>query len=571
MLQETAFDNTKAQVKPLTGADLLLQALEKENVEFIFGYPGGAVLPIYDKIYDSKIFHVLPRHEQGGIHAAEGYARISGKPGVVIATSGPGATNIVTGLADAMMDSLPLVVFTGQVATSVIGTDAFQEADILGITTPITKYNCQVRNLEDIPRLIKEAFYIATSGRPGPVLIDFPKDIAATISNVPDEKEVDLPGYQPTTLPNYLQIRKLTEAVSAAKKPIILAGAGVNFAKASAELLEYAEQQQIPVVHTLLGLGGFPADNKLFVGMGGMHGCYAANMALYESDLLINVGARFDDRLTGNLAHFAPNAIKAHIDIDPAEIGKIIPTKIPIVADAKEALSMLIKQRGLQSEHNDWLKKIENWKNEYPYYYTDSNLLKPQQVMEMLYEKTKGEAIVTTDVGQHQMWAAQYYRFKESNRWVTSGGLGTMGFGLPSSIGAQLADPKATVLAISGDGGFQMCSQELALIRELNLPIKIIIFNNQALGMVRQWQEFFYESRFSHSKESFQPSFVALAEAYGIKGYQISSTEEAANILDEVLAVREPVLLDFRIDPNENVYPMIAPGKGLHEMVGMKP
>ncbi|MER2060430.1 MAG: acetolactate synthase large subunit [Niallia sp.] len=571
MLQETAFEKTKAQVKPLTGADLLLQALEKENVEFIFGYPGGAVLPIYDKIYDSKIFHVLPRHEQGGIHAAEGYARISGKPGVVIATSGPGATNIVTGLADAMMDSLPLVVFTGQVATSVIGTDAFQEADILGITTPITKYNCQVRNLEDIPRIIKEAFYIATSGRPGPVLIDFPKDIAATISSVPDEKEVDLPGYQPTTQPNYLQIRKLTEAVSAAKKPVILAGAGVNFAKASAELLEYAQQQQIPVVHTLLGLGGFPANNKLFVGMGGMHGCYAANMALYESDLLINVGARFDDRLTGNLAHFAPNAIKAHIDIDPAEIGKIIPTKIPIVGDAKEALSMLCKQKGLQSEHSDWLEKIENWKNEYPYYYEKSNLLKPQQVMQMLYEKTKGEAIVTTDVGQHQMWAAQHYPFKESNRWVTSGGLGTMGFGLPSSIGAQLADPKATVLAISGDGGFQMCSQELALIRELNLPIKIIIFNNQALGMVRQWQEFFYESRFSHSKESFQPSFVALAEAYGIKGYQITSAEEAGDILDEVLAVREPVLLDFRIDPNENVYPMIAPGKGLHEMVGMKP
>ncbi|AYV67381.1 MULTISPECIES: acetolactate synthase large subunit [Niallia] len=571
MLQETAFENTKAQVKPLTGADLLLQALEKENVEFIFGYPGGAVLPIYDKIYDSKIFHVLPRHEQGGIHAAEGYARISGKPGVVIATSGPGATNIVTGLADAMMDSLPLVVFTGQVATGVIGTDAFQEADILGITTPITKYNCQVRNLEDIPRIIKEAFYIATSGRPGPVLIDIPKDIAATISDVPAEQDIELPGYQPKTQPNYLQIRKLTEAVSAAKKPVILAGAGVNFAKASAELLEYAEQQQIPVVHTLLGLGGFPADNKLFVGMGGMHGCYAANMALYEADLLINVGARFDDRLTGNLVHFAPNAIKAHIDIDPAEIGKIVPTKIPIVADAKEALTMLIKQKGLQSNHNAWLEKIENWKNEYPYYYKESNLLKPQQVLEMLFEKTKGEAIVTTDVGQHQMWAAQYYHFKESNRWVTSGGLGTMGFGLPSSIGAQLADPKATVLAISGDGGFQMCSQELALIRELNLPIKIIIFNNRALGMVRQWQEIFYESRFSHSKESYQPSFVALAEAYGIKGYQISSVDEAANILDEVLAIREPVLLDFRIDPDENVYPMIAPGKGLHEMVGMKP
>ena len=571
MLQETAFENSKVETKPLTGADLLLQALERESVEYIFGYPGGAVLPIYDKIYDSKIFHVLPRHEQGGIHAAEGYARISGKPGVVIATSGPGATNIVTGLADAMMDSIPLVVFTGQVNTSVIGTDAFQEADILGITTPITKYNCQVRSLEEIPKIIKEAFYIATSGRPGPVLIDFPKDIASTVTEVPEECEIDLPGYQPTTQPNYLQIRKLTEAVSGAKKPVILAGAGVIFSKASKELKEYAEQQQIPVIHTLLGLGGIPADNPLFVGMGGMHGCYAANMALYESDLLINVGARFDDRLTGNLAHFAPNAVKAHIDIDPAEIGKIIPTKIPIVADAKEALTMLIKQNGLKSEHDEWLKKIENWKNEYPYHYQENGLLKPQKVMELLFEKTKGEAIVTTDVGQHQMWAAQYYQFKQANRWVTSGGLGTMGFGLPSSIGAQLADPNATVLAISGDGGFQMCSQELALIRELNLPIKIIIFNNQALGMVRQWQEFFYESRFSHSKESFQPSFVSLAEAYGIKGYQISSVEEADRVLDEVLNVKEPVLLDFRLDPNENVYPMIAPGKGLHEMVGVKP
>ncbi|MGG0736549.1 acetolactate synthase large subunit [Niallia taxi] len=572
MIQKTAFEETKAQTKPLTGADLLLQALEKENVEYIFGYPGGAVLPIYDKIYDSKIFHVLPRHEQGGIHAAEGYARISGKPGVVIATSGPGATNIVTGLADAMMDSLPLVVFTGQVATGVIGTDAFQEADILGITTPITKYNCQIRSLEDIPRIVKEAFFIATSGRPGPVLIDVPKDIAATVTEVPQEQEVDLPGYQPTTKPNYLQIRKLTEAVSAAKKPVILAGAGVIFSKASTELKEYAEQQQIPVVHTLLGLGGLSEDNSLFVGMGGMHGCYAANMALYECDLLVNVGARFDDRLTGNLQHFAPNAIKAHIDIDPAEIGKIIPTKIPVVADAKEALTELINQNGKRSEHDEWLKKIENWKNEYPYYYDeDSDKLKPQQILELLHTKTNGEAIVTTDVGQHQMWAAQYYRFKDPNKWVTSGGLGTMGFGLPSSIGAQIADKDATVLSISGDGGFQMCSQELALIRELNLPIKIIIFNNQALGMVRQWQEFFYESRFSHSKESVQPSFVKLAEAYGIKGYQISNVEDADKILDEVLHNREPVVLDFRIDPNENVYPMIAPGKGLHEMVGMKP
>lgn len=467
MLQETASTNTKAASNtPYSGSELLLQALEKEKVEVIFGYPGGAVLPIYDKIYDSKILHVLPRHEQGGIHAAEGYARITGKPGVVIVTSGPGATNIVTGLADAMMDSLPLVVFTGQVASGLIGTDAFQEADIVGITTPITKYNYQVRDIKDIPHIIKEAFYIASSGRPGPVLIDMPKDIATAIAEVPEEKEIQLPGYQPNLQPNYLQIRKLTEAVSGAKKPVILAGAGVLHANAAKELREYAEQQKIPVVHTLLGLGGFPADHELFIGMGGMHGCYAANMALYETDLLINIGARFDDRLTGNLECFAPNATVAHIDIDPAEIGKNVPTKIPVVSDAKEALKELIKQDGKPSDHNEWNQTIENWKKEYPYVYKDENHLKPQKVIEMLFEKTKGDAIVVTDVGQHQMWAAQYYQFKEANRWVTSGGLGTMGFGLPASVGASFADPGRCVLAILGDGGFQMSTQELAVIKE---------------------------------------------------------------------------------------------------------
>lgn len=548
----------------------MLEALVKENVEVIFGYPGGAVLPIYDKLYDSKILHVLPRHEQGGIHAAEGYARITGKPGVVIATSGPGATNIVTGLTDAMMDSLPLVVFTGQVATGVIGTDAFQEADILGITTPITKYNYQVRNIEDIPRIVKEAFYIASSGRPGPVLIDIPKDMAASVAVVPDDVEVNLPGYQPNTQPNYLQIRKLTEAVSSAKRPVILAGAGVLHAKASEELKKYAEQQQIPVVHTLLGLGGFPANHPLFVGMAGMHGCYSANMALYECDLLINIGARFDDRLTGNLQHFAPKATVAHIDIDPAEIGKNVPTQIPVVADAKEALTQLIAQEGKRPENTEWLNTIQEWKTKHPFHYEKDATLKPQKVMEMLYEKTNGDAIVVTDVGQHQMWAAQYYPLKKPDRWVTSGGLGTMGFGLPASIGAQLADPDACVLSISGDGGFQMCSQELAVIAELQLPIKIIILNNQALGMVRQWQEIFYQSRYSHSKFPTLPSFVKLAEAYGIKGYEIHTEEEAETILDQVLHTREPVLLDFHVNPDENVYPMIAPGKGIHEMVGVK-
>lgn len=570
MLQETAFTNVKAENKQLSGSELLLQALEKEQVEVIFGYPGGAVLPIYDKIYDSKILHVLPRHEQGGIHAAEGYARITGKPGVVIVTSGPGATNIVTGLTDAMIDSLPLVVFTGQVATGVIGTDAFQEADILGITTPITKYNYQVRNIEDIPHIIKEAFYIASSGRPGPVLIDIPKDIAAEVAEVPEEKEIQLPGYQPTLKPNYLQIRKLTEAVSRAKKPVILAGAGVLHASAAAELKEYVEQQKIPVVHTLLGLGGFPAEHHLFLGMGGMHGCYTANMALYEADLLINIGARFDDRLTGNLERFAPSATVAHIDIDPAEIGKNVPTEIPVVADAKEALKQLVAQEGKPPVHDDWLNRLEGWKKEYPYTYENDSQLKPQKVIEMLYEKTKGEAIVVTDVGQHQMWAAQYYKFKEANRWVTSGGLGTMGFGLPASIGASFADKEACVLAVLGDGGFQMSTQELAVIREFNLPIKIVILNNGSLGMVRQWQELFYNERYSHSTNPVQPSFVKLAEAYDIKGYIIHTDEEAEEILNDVLSNQEPVLLDFRIAPNENVYPMIPQGKGLDEMVGVK-
>ncbi|PLR83105.1 acetolactate synthase, large subunit, biosynthetic type [Bacillus canaveralius] len=570
MLQEAAFKEKKAEQKAISGAELLLESLEKENVEVIFGYPGGAVLPIYDKLYDSKIMHVLPRHEQGGIHAAEGYARITGKPGVVIATSGPGATNIVTGLADALMDSLPLVVFTGQVATGVIGTDAFQEADILGITTPITKYNYQVRNIEDIPRIVKEAFYIASSGRPGPVLIDVPKDMAAMAAVPPEEQEIELPGYQPNLQPNFLQIRKLTEVVSRAKRPVILAGAGVLHAGASDELMRYAEQQQLPVVHTLLGLGGFPADHRLSLGMAGMHGCYTANMALYECDLLINIGARFDDRLTGNLRHFAPKATVAHIDIDPAEIGKNIPTQIPVVADAKQALEQMVGQEGKQPEHKEWLDTLDSWKQKHPFHYETGSGLKPQKVIEMLYEKTNGEAIVVTDVGQHQMWAAQYYPFKNPDRWVTSGGLGTMGFGLPASIGAQLADQGACVLAILGDGGFQMSTQELAVIAEMELPVKIVILNNRALGMVRQWQEIFYESRFSHSKFSMQPSFVKLAEAYGIKGYEITSPEEADVILNQVLHDREPVLLDFRVEPDENVYPMIAPGKGINEMVGVK-
>ncbi|PJN84288.1 acetolactate synthase large subunit [Bacillus velezensis] len=559
--------------KTMNGALMLIESLKKENVEMIFGYPGGAVLPIYDKLYQSGLVHILPRHEQGAIHAAEGYARISGKPGVVIATSGPGATNLVTGLADAMIDSLPLVVFTGQVATSVIGSDAFQEADILGITMPIMKHSYQVRRPEDLPRVIKEAFHIATTGRPGPVLIDIPKDVAAFEGEFRYDHEISLPGYQPVKEPNYLQIRKLVEAVSSAKKPVILAGAGVLHGKASEDLKNYAEQQQIPVAHTLLGLGGFPADHPLFLGMAGMHGTYTANMALYHCDLLISIGARFDDRVTGNLKHFAKSAKVAHIDIDPAEIGKIIETQIPVVGDSKIVLQELLKQNGKQGQTEEWKQQLSEWQEEYPLWYTDNREegLKPQKLIEYIHQFTNGEAIVATDVGQHQMWAAQFYPFRKADKWVTSGGLGTMGFGLPAAIGAQLADRNATVVAILGDGGFQMTLQELDVIRQLNLPVKVVILNNECLGMVRQWQEIFYEERYSESKFSAQPDFVKLSEAYGIKGVRISSEEEAEEELKKALSSKEPAVIDVRVAKSEKVFPMIAPGKGLHEMVGVKP
>ncbi|KJF48630.1 MULTISPECIES: acetolactate synthase large subunit [Bacillus] len=557
----------------MNGALMLIEALKREKVEVIFGYPGGAVLPIYDKIYDSGLFHVLPRHEQGAIHAAEGYARVSGKPGVVIATSGPGATNLVTGIADAMIDSLPMVIFTGQVATSVIGSDAFQEADVLGITMPITKHSYQVRRPEELPGVIKEAFHIATTGRPGPVLIDIPKDVAGIEGTFEYDQPIDLPGYQPKIEPNYLQIRKLVEAVSRAKKPVILAGAGVLHGKASEELRQYVEQQQIPVAHTLLGLGGFPAKHPLFLGMAGMHGTYAANMALHQCDLLISIGARFDDRVTGNLNHFAKQAKVAHIDIDPAEIGKNIHTHIPVVGDSKLVLQELIKQDGKQGESDEWKSQLNQWKEEYPLWYVENEAegFKPQKLIEYIHQFTKGEAIVATDVGQHQMWAAQFYPFENADKWVTSGGLGTMGFGLPAAIGAQLADQEATVVAILGDGGFQMTLQELAVIRELNLPVKVIVLNNHSLGMVRQWQEIFYEERYSHSKFSEQPDFVKLSEAYGIKGIRISSDEEAQEKLEEALTSREPVFIDVNVARDEKVFPMVAPGKGLHEMVGVKP
>ncbi|WP_373896281.1 biosynthetic-type acetolactate synthase large subunit [Virgibacillus natechei] len=555
----------------ITGADLLIESLVDSEVDTIFGYPGGAVLPIYDALYRSEapFKHILSRHEQGSIHAAEGYARVTGKPGVVLATSGPGATNLITGITDAMMDSLPLVIFTGQVAKGVIGTDAFQESDVMGITTPITKYNYQVSELSELPRIVKEAFHIASTGRPGPVVVDVPKNISQELTPPKFKNDFYLPGYQPTERPNPLQIRKLADALSRSQKPLLLTGAGVVSAKASEELTEFAQEYQLPVANTLLGLGGFPGTNELSLGMAGMHGTYAANMAMYEADLLINIGARFDDRLTGNLDHFAPHAKVAHIDIDPAEIGKNVPTVIPVVGDAKAALKALLNSTIDQPDHQAWKEKLQNNKADYPLWYERSNdVISPQWLTEQVYHASKGEAIVTTDVGQHQMWAAQHYAFDKPNRWVTSGGLGTMGFGFPAAIGAQLGAPDDLVVSLVGDGGFQMTLQELSVLKEKNLPVKVIIVNNEALGMVRQWQESFYEERYSESIIN-NPDFVKLAESYGIRGMKVDNEDDVPEILEDIFAYEGPVVVDARVEPKECVYPMIAPGKGIHEMIGV--
>lgn len=566
--EETRFSGSKR----MSGANMLVEALKREGVELIFGYPGGAVLTIYDALYDAGIRHILTRHEQGAIHAAEGYARVTGKTGVVIATSGPGITNMITGITDAMMDSLPLVVIAGQVNTTMMGTDAFQEAPTMGLTMPITKHNYQVTSVEDLPRIIKEAFHIASTGRPGPVLIDIPKDISNEEGLFRYPEEVHLRGYQPTIIPNQLQIQKIVAAIKQAKRPVILAGAGVLHANAHQELRQFAEKVNIPVVNTLLGLGSFPGDHPLFLGMGGMHGTYAANMALYHADLIINFGARFDDRLTGNLEHFAKFAKVAHVDIDPAEIGKVVETEIPVVGDAREALRMLLKEELTPGPTADWWQKLNQMKADYPLWYKEEvGALKPQRLVEIIHELTGGDAVITTDVGQHQMWTAQYYTFKEPHRWVTSGGLGTMGFGFPAAIGAQLGRPDQTVLAIVGDAGFQMTMQELSVLTEYQLPVKVIILNNYALGMVRQWQELFYQQRYSESLIPNQPDYVKLAEAYNIKGYKVDSEEEARAVLQEALNTRGPVLIDCRITPGENVFPMVAPGKGIHEMEGVKP
>ncbi|MGF7046708.1 acetolactate synthase-1/2/3 large subunit [Paenibacillus sp. DS2015] len=553
----------------ISGSEILLRSLLLEGVECVFGYPGGAVLYIYDAMYGFDDFkHVLTRHEQGAIHAADGYARASGKVGVCIATSGPGATNLVTGIATAYMDSVPMVVITGNVATTLIGTDAFQEADITGITMPITKHSYLVRDVEDLPRIIHEAFHIASTGRKGPVLIDIPKDVSAAKTLFQPGESINLRGYNPRTVPNKLQLDKLVAAIEQAERPFILAGGGVIYSGAHEALHEFVTKTEIPITTTLLGLGAFPSGHELWTGMPGMHGTYGSNHAIQQCDLLINIGARFDDRVTGKLNGFAPLAKIVHIDIDPAEIGKNVPTDIPIVGDVKTTLEMINSDVKRTDKADAWRAQVKQWKLEQPFRYKDSEeVLKPQWVIEMLNETTKGEAIVTTDVGQHQMWAAQYYKFNKPRSWITSGGLGTMGFGLPSAIGAQMAEPERLVISINGDGGIQMCSQELAICAINNIPVKIVIINNQVLGMVRQWQELIYDTRYSHIDLAGSPDFVKLAEAYGVKGLRASNKEEARKVWQEALDTPGPVVVEFIVEKYENVYPMVAQGSTIDQML----
>lgn len=550
------------QPDEITGSEILLRGLLLEGVDCVFGYPGGAVLYIYDAMHGNPDFHhILTRHEQGAIHAADGYARSTGKVGVCIATSGPGATNLVTGIATAYMDSVPLVVITGNVAKTVIGTDAFQEADITGITMPITKHSYLVRDVKDLPRIIHEAFHIANTGRKGPVLIDIPKDVSnhKTVFKYPET--VQLRGYNPTVQPNKLQIEKMLKAIEQAERPLILAGGGVVYSDASKELLAFVERTRIPVTTTLLGLGGFPSAHELWLGMPGMHGTYAANKALQTCDLLINIGARFDDRVTMKVDGFAPKAKTiVHIDIDPAEIGKIVKTTIPCVGDVKAVLELAL-EKAAPAKSEAWIAQVREDMRTHPLKYKDSGAeMKPQWVIEMIHETTRGEAIVTTDVGQHQMWAAQYYKFNHPRSLITSGGLGTMGFGFPSAIGAQVAHPDRTVVSINGDGGMQMCSQELAICAINKIPVKIAVINNQVLGMVRQWQEIIYDNRYSHIDLAGSPDFVKLAEAYGVKGLRATGKDEARRAWEEALATDGPVLVEFVVRKGENVYPMVTQG-----------
>ena len=555
---------------PKTGSDLVLETLRDLGIDTIFGYPGGAVLPLYDAIYNFKgIRHILGRHEQGCLHEAEGYAKSTGKLGVAVVTSGPGATNAITGIADAMSDSVPLLVFTGQVARAGIGKDAFQEADIVGITMPITKYNYQVRETADIPRIITEAVHIATTGRPGPVVIDLPKDVSALETDFIYSPEVNLPSYQPTLDPNDMQIKKILKQLSKAKKPVLLAGGGISYAEASKELNEFAERYQIPVVTSLLGQGTIATSHPLFLGMGGMHGSFAANIAMTEADFMISIGCRFDDRLTGNPKTFAKNAKVAHIDIDPAEIGKIISADIPVVGDAKKALQMLLAEPTVHNNTEKWIDKVTKDKNRVRSYDKKERVVQPQAVIERIGELTNGDAIVVTDVGQHQMWTAQYYPYQNERQLVTSGGLGTMGFGIPAAIGAKIANPDKEVVLFVGDGGFQMTNQELAILNIYKVPIKVVMLNNHSLGMVRQWQESFYEGRTSESVFDTLPDFQLMAQAYGIKNYKFDNPETLAQDL-EVITENVPMLIEVDISRKEQVLPMVPAGKSNHEMLGVK-
>jgi len=550
----------------MTGAQILIECLKREGVEVMFGYPGGQVLPLFDKIYDSDIRFILVRHEQGAAHAADGYARATGKPGVCIATSGPGATNLVTGIANAYMDSIPMIAITGQVKTFLIGNDAFQEADVTGITRPITKHNYLVKDVKDLARIVREAFFIASTGRPGPVLIDIPSDIQLQDTEFIWPESVDIRSYKPTYFGHPGQIKKAAKLITASKKPIIYAGGGIITSGAHRELKELAEKIQAPVTMTLMGLGGFPGTHELSLRMLGMHGTAYANHAIMESDLIIAVGARFDDRVTGRLDAFAPDAKIIHIDIDPSSISKNVKVDVPIVGDAKNILGQLLEEINKVPDTADWLKTIESWKKKNPLAYKEGSKIKPQYVIEQIYEATKGEAIITTEVGQNQMWAAQWYKYTNPRTFISSGGLGTMGFGFPAAMGVKFGCPDRTVFDIAGDGSIQMNIQELATCVCNKINVKVAILNNGYLGMVRQWQELFYKKRYSHTCIT-GPDFVKLAESYGAAGIRVTKKEEVRSAIEKAISINNTVLIDFHIEPEENVYPMVPAGEAINSMI----
>ena len=561
----------------MTGTQAFMKCLEEENVKTIFGFPGGSVIDLYDTILQQdKIHHVLVRHEQAAVHAADAFARVTGDVGVALVTSGPGATNTVTGIATAYLDSIPIVVFTGQVPTPLIGNDAFQEVDIVGITRPCTKHNYLVKDAKDLVATIREAFHVARTGRPGPVLVDLPKDVMATTINFPAKKEVKMRTYKPTYEPHPGQIAKACKAIMKAKRPVLYIGGGVILGKASEELTEFAKKLNIPVTMTLMGLGGFPGTDSLSLGMLGMHGTYFANMAVAKSDVLIAVGARFDDRVTGKIDEFAPGAEIIHIDIDPTSISKNVEVDIPIVAGCKEAMSQMnkwvdesdVNVDEKKAEMAPWLDQIKDWKTKHPLgYVEETDVIKPQFVIQKLHELTGGDAIVTTEVGQHQMWAAQFYHFNKPNTLITSGGLGTMGYGFPAAIGAQMAAPGRTVIDVAGDGSMQMNIQEFATVMQEKLPVKIALLNNGYLGMVRQWQELFYDKRYSATPMEVVPDFVKLAEAYGAVGLRATKPNEVEPVIKEALATDACVLMDFVIAREEGVFPMVPAGKATTDML----